>query len=86
MRMKGILQQRMQVSHESIYSSHLPIARSKDISYTDLVLNSMVTPGRGFPPTQGLDIFPSIYPLLPTLLSCLYKRDITDSQVHTLLY
>lgn len=83
--MKGTLEQRMQVSHESIYSRHLPIAQSKDIGYTDLVLNSMVTPGRGFPPTQGPNIFPSIYPPLPTLLSCMCKRDIAVSQVHTLL-
>lgn len=74
--MKGALEQRAQVNHESIYSRHLPIAQSKDISYTDLVLNSMVTPARGFPPTQGLNIFPSVYPLLPTLLSRIYKSNI----------
>lgn len=83
--MKGTLEQRKQVSHESIYSRHLPIAQAKDISYTDLVLNSTVTPARGFPPTQGPNICPSIYPLFLTLLSCMCKRGIVVSQVHTLL-
>ena len=83
--MKGSLEQRMRVSHESVYSSHLPIAQSKDVSFTDLVLNNMVTPRRGSPPTQRPNIFPSIYPLLPTLLSCICKRGISVSQVHTLL-
>lgn len=80
--MKNTLEQRMRVNHESVYSSHPPIAQSKDVSYTDLVLNSMMTPRRDSPPTQRPNIFPSIYPLLPTLLSCICKRGIAVLQVH----
>lgn len=63
--MKGTLEQRMRVSHESVYSSHLPIAQSKDVSYTNLVLNSMVTPRRGSLLPKGPISFPPFIHCFP---------------------